>query len=432
MRRLLFLEGIVIGAVIFVVLFLVLFGNYGTATLLMANFVAALDKLLGSWLILPPILSWMLMGTVLGAMIYFAIWEAPKLGRREMRTIVLVMAVFFALASLVVWRGYELRLGGWRVVGGNTAAGPEGLQPGTTKQFAGIDFVWIPPGRFRMGSFRHELGHEDDEQAHVTVLSKGFWLGKFEVTQAQWKTVMNNNPSHFPDDTAPVENVSWEDCQAFIDKLNKTAEPGFRLPTEAEWEFACRAGSADAYACGNDATILPAHGWFKDNSRETTHGVGTKTANAWGLYDMHGNVWEWCADFYGPYPWGRVTDPVGPATGERHVLRGGAWTAPAQDCRSARRFVHLEGYFFPKYNLGFRLARDYDPTRVPQKAAPTPPEPEADIMPDREPAQTAPQIINEEIRRAFEKFAEQNRRQQQQTPLPPDFDASEPLIQPAN
>ena len=191
-----------------------------------------------------------------------------------------------------------------------------------------MDFMLIRPGIFTMGSDKG-----GNERAHKVTLTKPFYLGKTEVTQEQWQQVMGGNPSVFKGAKNPVENVSWDDCQEFVVKLRKKV-PGqtFRLPTEAEWEYSCRAGTAGDYA-GN----LDEMAWYDDNSDHEKHPVGQKEPNAWGLHDMHGNVWEWCADWFGDYPNGAVTDPTGPSTGSGRVNRGGAWGSDGADCRSANR-----------------------------------------------------------------------------------------------
>ena len=207
---------------------------------------------------------------------------------------------------------------------------------GEVRTFSGIAFVWCPPGSFVMGSPQSEENRDDDETQHRVTLSKGFWMGKTEVTQAQWRAVMGDNPSYFKGDDRPVEQVSWEDCQSFVRKLNAQTEGKFRLPCEAEWEYACRAGSATAYGFGNDADQLGAYAWYDANSSGETHAVGQKNPNAWGLLDMHGNVWEWCQDWYGDYPGGEA-DPGGARSGTRRVLRGGSWFSNQCDGRSANR-----------------------------------------------------------------------------------------------
>ena len=179
-------------------------------------------------------------------------------------------------------------------------------------------FRLCPPGTFTMG---------EGTGAYRVTLTRTFWMGETPVTQKQWESVMGKNPSCFKGDDRPVEGVSWEDCQEFIQKVNaKLLDGQVRLPTEAEWEYACRAGTTTPYGgTGN----LDEMGWYGGNSGGETHPVGQKKPNAWGLYDMHGNVWEWCADWFGDYPSGSVTDPTGPSSGETRVRRGGSWSRSA-------------------------------------------------------------------------------------------------------
>ena len=218
---------------------------------------------------------------------------------------------------------------------------------------AAIEFVWVRPGEFRMGATSREA--DRDEQTYTRVrITEGFWLGKYEVTQTEWESVMGTNPAHFPGcGPCPVEQVSWEDVQEFIWLLNAGAEGSrYRLPTEAEWEYAARAGTrADRYARGLDGIA-----WCADNSEETTHPVGQKTPNAWGLHDMVGNVWEWVEDIYGAYSGGSVTDPEGPASGSLRVLRGGGWSNRARHCRTSSR--SNDDPDFGYVNVGFRLLRE--------------------------------------------------------------------------
>ena len=150
--------------------------------------------------------------------------------------------------------------------------------------------------------------------------------------------------------------MSWEDAQTFIEALNlREGTTAYRLPTEAEWEYATRAGTRTAYSFGNTSRRLEAHGWYKDNAGDTTHPVGSKRPNAWGLYDLHGNVWEWVVDWYGDYPSGRVTDPRGPSSGTRRVIRGGGWRYEARDCRSGSRAIGAPDS--RSASVGFRLVR---------------------------------------------------------------------------
>ena len=203
-----------------------------------------------------------------------------------------------------------------------------------------LDLVLIPAGEFTMGSPPEEDGHCDNEgPTHPVKISRGFWMGKYPVTQEQWHAVTTEKPSHFGKKEGarhPVESVSWNDCQEFLTVLNKmTSHLGgrFRLPTEAEWEYVCRAGTTTGYA----GASLDAMGWHEKNSDQTTHPVGQKEPNAWGLYDMHGNVEEWCGDWYGQYSWGGAVDPVGASVGSFRVVRGGGWQSDPAECRSAYR-----------------------------------------------------------------------------------------------
>jgi len=222
----------------------------------------------------------------------------------------------------------------------------------------GMKFVLIPDGSFMMGSPPHEINRADDENLHIVTISKPFYMQSTQVTQGQWEEVMGNNPSFFRNcgDNCPVENVSWDDAQEFIRKLNQVkGTDKYRLPTVAEWEYACRAGSTTRYYFGDDEAELGEYAWYHNNSDGKTHPVGQKKPNAWGLYDMHGNVWEWCQDWYGEYS-GSVTDPKGPISGEYRVLRGGSWIHGERGMRSAYRLrLRPDGRFS---FIGFRLARD--------------------------------------------------------------------------
>lgn len=211
----------------------------------------------------------------------------------------------------------------------------------------GMKFAYIPPGSFQMG---------ESGDIHTVTISQGFYLGSTEVTQTQWVSVMFNNPSSFNNcDNCPVENVSWEDVQAFIKKLNDRGDGKYRLPTEAEWEYAARAGSTTKYSFGDGEGSLGSYAWYDANSGSRTHDVATKQPNAWGLYDMHGNVWEWVQDWYGDYPNGAVTNPRGATTGSDRVFRGGSWGSSAMILRSAGRSA--DAPLVRDQFLGFRLVR---------------------------------------------------------------------------
>jgi formylglycine-generating enzyme required for sulfatase activity len=225
------------------------------------------------------------------------------------------------------------------------------LAPNFTNSI-GMEFVLLPSGKFLMGSPKREAGRSDDEDPqHEVTIGEPFYLGKYEVMQGEWKAVMGDNPSHFKgDDRLPVENVSWNDCQEFIKRLNgKNDGWEYRLPSEAEWEYACRAGTMGDYAGELDAMA-----WYGENSGLKTHPVGEKKANAWGLHDMHGNVWEWCQDGWHKDYNGAPSDGSAREQGSDNlrVLRGGSWFDVARNCRSADRFCLP---LVNRYVNGFRL-----------------------------------------------------------------------------
>ncbi|MHC6204686.1 formylglycine-generating enzyme family protein [Breznakiellaceae bacterium SP9] len=238
--------------------------------------------------------------------------------------------------------------GGTGTPGGETGT-PGG---GTVTPVVEIDMVSITGGSFMMGSPENEPGRYNDEVQHRVTITKPFYMSKTEVTQKDYQALMGSNPSYFKGDNLPVESVSWYDAAAFCNALsihegltpaytingtsvtwNQSAN-GYRLPTEAEWEYACRAGTTTPYSSGSSVDNA---GWYYSNSGSKTHPVGTKQANAWGLYDMHGNVYEWCWDWYSAYSSGDQTDPSGAASGSYRVLRGGSWCNSAQILRSAYR-----------------------------------------------------------------------------------------------
>lgn len=199
-----------------------------------------------------------------------------------------------------------------------------------------MKLAWIPAGNFLMGSTK---GEPDEEPVHKVKLTKGFFMAQTEVTQAQYRAIMGRNPSHFEGDSLPVETVSWNDAVAFCKKLSRREGKTYRLPTEAEWEYACRAGTSTVFSFGDSESNVGDYAWHYSNSGWQSHPTGKKKANALGLYDMHGNVWEWCADWYGEdyYKQSPVLDPTGPARGDLRVLRGGSWCRNASFCRSANR-----------------------------------------------------------------------------------------------
>jgi formylglycine-generating enzyme required for sulfatase activity len=213
-----------------------------------------------------------------------------------------------------------------------------------------------------MGSPGYETDRQPSETLHEVTLTKGFWLGKYEVTQAQWESLPKSNPSWFPGPDNPVDSVSWNDVQDFLLILNVNTSGGtYRLPTEAEWEYAYRAGTTHRFYWGDDPpleTEIDNNAWYLEISSDMTHPVGQKEPNGWGLYDMSGNVEEWCQDWYGDYPAGPVTDPQGPGSDTVRVRRGGSWEDFPRFCRAAAR---TNGTLDTRsYDFGFRLLRTQD------------------------------------------------------------------------
>jgi formylglycine-generating enzyme required for sulfatase activity len=237
------------------------------------------------------------------------------------------------------------------------------------------NMVFIPPNTFTMGTPTNELNRGADEGPQMTVsITRGFWIGKYEVTQREYLAVIGSNPSGFPGDLdRPVETVSWLDATNYCAKLTQQdlavgrIPPGsrYRLPTEAEWECAARTGTSTRFSYGDDPNFgeLVNHAWYWFNSDVATHAVGQKSPNPWGLYDMEGNVWEWTQDWYGRYPGGSTTDPQGPdsnSTGVK-VIRGGAWDSGESNCRSGRRQIEGAHPLLTDYILGFRVVLVTEP-----------------------------------------------------------------------
>jgi formylglycine-generating enzyme required for sulfatase activity len=235
------------------------------------------------------------------------------------------------------------------------AAPPVVVAPPPSTANATTEMVYVRGGTFTMGCTA-EQGKDclDNEKPAHEVTVGDFYIGKYEVTQAEWKAVMGNNPSNFKGDNLPVEKVNWNDVQEFIRKLNTTTGKNYRLPTEAEWEYAARGGSQSwgfKYSGSNSISDVA---WYRKNSGSKTHPVGMKRANELGIYDMSGNVYELVNDWYGDYSSGSQTNPVGPSSGSRRVFRGGSWIIDARHARVSFRFIDLLGYRFD--SLGFRLA----------------------------------------------------------------------------
>ena len=225
-------------------------------------------------------------------------------------------------------------------------------QPGSVVENSlGMKLAYVPAGSFTMGSGWNARRRMPDELPHAVEITKPFRIGTTEVTQAQYRAVMDASPSRFVGDDRPVEMVSWKDAVAFCKKLSEKEGKTYRLPTEAEWEYACRAGG------GRRRGRLGERAWYYTNSAGVTHPVAQKQANAWGLYDMLGNVAEWCSDFYGPYPdEAKVSDPTGPGEGMYHVVRGGAYMHFARGCRCAARLDLPESYQLG--HIGFRVVEE--------------------------------------------------------------------------
>jgi formylglycine-generating enzyme required for sulfatase activity len=220
----------------------------------------------------------------------------------------------------------------------------------------GMTFAYIPAGTFLMGSPDAEPGRSADEVQHGVTLTKSFFLATTPVTQAQWAAVTGKRPSNFQGDDSPVEQVSYDEAVQFCVKLSMKEAKPYRLPTEAEWEYACRAGTTTPFNNGSDETALDDAAWYEANSGEQTHPVASKKPNAWGLYDMLGNVWQWCGDWYGEYPHEATTDPHGSSNPRDRVMRGGSWNDPMERCRSARRrYSAPDARYFA---IGFRVALD--------------------------------------------------------------------------
>ena len=233
-----------------------------------------------------------------------------------------------------------------------------------------LELVHIRAGSFTMGSPASEPERLSYETLHRVTLTKDYWIGRYEVTQWQWQVVMGSNPSNFKKGYCyPVEYVSWEDAMKFCQKVTDqertagrlTEKYEYTLPTEAQWEYACRAGTTTPFSFGSTLNGDKAncdgnypYGMGKGEYLNNTTVVGSYMPNAWGLYDMHGNVWEWCRDWYGDYPTSDVSDPVGPLSGSRRVLRGGSWYDGAGGCRSANRNFSDPAYRFNF--VGFRVA----------------------------------------------------------------------------
>ena len=237
---------------------------------------------------------------------------------------------------------------------------PSVMDKGGNKEYTvnGVRFkmIAVAGGTFTMGATSEQQNYDNDEKQTHTVTLSDYYIGETEVTQELWAAVMGSNPSWFSGNMQrPVEYVSWDDCQTFIQKLNRLTGANFRLPTEAEWEFAARGGRNSRGYQYSGSSNLDDVAWYTYNSSDTTHPVKTKSPNELGIYDMSGNVWEWCQDWYSSsyYSSSPQNNPTGPSSGSYRVFRGGSWFNYARDCRSANRSSRTP--VFRHYNLGLRL-----------------------------------------------------------------------------
>lgn len=243
----------------------------------------------------------------------------------------------------------------------NTPKSDEGSPPQTVSVDLGhgvtMEFVRIQPGSFRMGSAL-EVGKGDEAPVRKVTITRPFYMGKYEVTQEQWAALMGSNPSHFKGERLPVDRVRWNDAQTFQLKLRDKTGRTVSLPTEAQWEYAARAGTDTRWDFGDSESLLGDYAWFAENAEERTHPVGQRKPNAWGLYDMYGNVQEWCMDGYAKYSQGNITDPQGPTSGDSRILRGGAWGDDYPMVRSSYR--NAAGADDATPGTGLRLVMDID------------------------------------------------------------------------
>ncbi|MDJ0873824.1 MAG: formylglycine-generating enzyme family protein [Desulfobacterales bacterium] len=241
--------------------------------------------------------------------------------------------------------------------------------PASETNSIGMELIKLPAGSFVMGGdWDAEQADENELPQHEVVFKQPLYIGRTPVTQAQWEAVMGSNPSEFKGGDHPVETVSHEDAAEFLQRLNQREEnPGYRLPTEAEWEYAARAGSTSSYCFGPQTAKLAEYAWFQKNSGRTTHPVGQLAPNAWGLHDMHGNVHEWCADWFDRNYYARSPgeNPRGPRKGVARCLRGGDWGSEAWYCRCAIRSLSAPTRRSPR--VGFRIVQPHERPRPPRK-----------------------------------------------------------------
>ena len=261
--------------------------------------------------------------------------------------------------TVSILEGQTASLSGVLTTHASSSVASESSSTGNTitipvKDGISIDMVRVEAGTFTMGATAEMKDpYGDEKPTHQVTLTNDYYIGKYEVTQALWKAVMGKNPSNFKGDNLPVETVTWNDCQKFISKLNRITGKKFRLPTEAEWEYAARGGNKSRGYQYSGSNNLSDVAWYEDNSDSKTHAVGSKQANELGIYDMSGNVWEWCQDRYGRYSKSSQTNPTGATSGSFRVRRGGSWNFTARICRSSCHYESLPS--LRNSDLGFRL-----------------------------------------------------------------------------
>jgi formylglycine-generating enzyme required for sulfatase activity len=344
--RLLALIGVPLLTLVLYALLSVLFGEQNTLWTA-GMFLALLDRALGVLVFLPRWLSWAVVLFFLAAGARFLLWENGKVSEGQRVAVVVTAAAMFLLAAVVPplfgAGGSPDRGAWWR---------PDSYRaPGTERVSDGISFVWVPAGRFTMGSPNTESGHNVDEVRREVVFPRGLWVSRNEITVSQYKKVMEKLPeimaSSFENPDFPVIGVSYEEALAFAATLSKKGKANYRLPREDEWEYACRAGSDTPWSFGGDAAQLPEHAWFAVNSDKKPHPVGELKPNGWGIYDMHGNAAEWCSD----------VEIRGKSTTYR-VYRGGNWEADAAQCRSAARGIFPLVQTHPAQSVGIRIVHE--------------------------------------------------------------------------
>lgn len=234
-----------------------------------------------------------------------------------------------------------------------------GSEPGEVSvNSIGMKLAYMPPGNFKMGSPKTEPGRIANETERRVAFEKGFQIGVTEVTQEEWRAIMENNPAYFTGDKLPVERITWEEATEFCRRLSQKENKQYRLPTEAEWEYACRAGTTTAYYSGADEASLAKAGWYLRNSGNQSHPVGQKLPNRWGLYDMHGNVSEWCAERANEDATAPQSTRLEREERTLRDLRGGSWGLGAGDCRSSSRLRNAGSYRY--FDLGFRVVCELD------------------------------------------------------------------------